>query len=1734
MLWIFTYHLIAYTLNFAFPGQASQSGQKGIFLFKKPETFLISKDTNILDTQAIYKALTLNGTPYQLLHSGAIEADISESALILQLTQPQIGDSVKISADIYNTSTKYNYKLPKDLIWNFDTNQKSLHFSRENKDGNLAYKISNNQYEGNNEQLKWYGTYNENLCEKNIFSWKESDFFEIKTHKDTNMVRSENIHILDLESDTNLKCIIAGRGNQISVISQEKIPPFAFSGSIITMRSPKINMQTHIKITTDSILKDISKEKILEKIHISPSISLTSENFKISENTIDILAPFENNTHYKIKLDKMEDIYGRAAFFEYEVSVLDAPSLSIGLQSSGSIFSMNDAIYGQIFSSQVDISSYKIQICKIEPSQYLRIQNTIESQENIENPNYNYISMHSPRSCIQKDIKAHKNQTKIPFRLDDEDSQFFKKGIYMLSFREKSALKNIQNFVKPTFFSISDRVITSFPGDQKWKEFFIYDRKNFQAKPQTQVYLHLYKASNTPSNTPTPPRIIALGISDTDWKLTLSDGVFQQVKQFIWQPHIFSILTLESDSWFGFFQLPSSLFQENEKIIQDTKTKSTTFLYTHQYWSPYNQDFSVYGSTQTGKLFLTDVQWKKIREYPIYPQKDYFFTQKIQFDTKIPKWKYFLWIFSDVDTNKSVLISPQPPVFIGGKKVDTREQMAVDFVLQSNDIDESGIPKNLRSYENVTQKNLWNHTVFQTKIGFEGIIRTSDQATKKPLPYIEYEYQFFEQNEHDTKQKLLMEGKWKTDADGFGYIRSQVNFESYGSKKKYICNLTLYNPLTDEILYKTASYLVIPSTNTSYFRDDTPLQVNLKNTWISSDIPLDWKLYFLNDSKNTQIWSGDYGYNIWLLGGDFTATGSFEKNDFSIDTKSFPAGIYKIQVFPIRKNLPALLREKLTTETLFLKKGEKFTLPKRLELIPQKMQYKQWENVKMMIVSPQNKGGLIINAHQWTRKINTKYLTLSGAVLDFDFPLSADLSEPLCIQIKVFWEQEFSNQKCIFPEIVKENSFEIWLDASTFEPGKQTKITVKTDKNKLHHTAFFLTPIHQSDAFLSWFQSTVNLDAFPDHFEVFSLWDPINFQKTYTGSLSFPKDIYGKYSLIALTFDIAWNTQKKVIPLAFSRPYDLVVSLPKKARLWEKITVAVDTKNMTESIKNMTLVAKIEWYDAIYREKKNLIMNIGSKTTSYFSIPVPRNIKNTMSVWVYLKEWDKIIASSLQDIKILPKVSYKYFPEYTVKFPNIKTNSWVQIPYTSWDQLSLSVGTDIRVLYEPILQSFTLQEGQWENGRLALALAERIQSKIPLSMTGIIIPKKIHSNRFIFSQKDDVSELKMLEYIDSLGMILDLQDSWIQVDKKYADDLKKAIDIYLQTHKNTYLYADAYRIFSHMTGSGADILYKEIDPKKLDRHSRIDYIAGIQNQRKDFTGALLSEAIESVNGTDMTVQRWWSLLSDRALLLQILIRAGKEAKAHKIFREILDEFVKNPRAFSQKEARELLKAVYLQTQLKTKIPAISWSLSSWVIQLQKILNAQNPFYFHRFDTEKIDKNFMISASGKDVQNLIFLFSKKPKNIPQSEYFQISQKVEKVDMSAGVYPDGTFKRLDKMDDNKLLKNALYQVTLEAKYISKNPEEPTKFLMYFPKTSALLTTYQKHVEQGKYTIPFTYFSESSDMYIALYEPSDSSNTWKYTYYIRPRYSWEYILPPVNISLQSNQNIQAQTNSIKFIIP
>ncbi len=1694
---------------------------------------MLSKNTNIIDASAVKKALSLNKTPYRLLHSGAIETDISKSAIVLKLSDPQVGDSVKISADIYNASTKNTYKLPKDLIWDFDTNQKTLHFSQENKEGKLAYKVDNNQYEGYEKNLKWYGTYNENLCEKNTFSWKESDFFEIKTYKEKNATSNENIYILDLESDVNLKCIIAGRGNQISVISQKKIPPFAFSGSTVAMRSPKINMQTHIKFTTESILKDISKEKILEKIHISPSISLAPENLKISENTIDIFVPFENNTHYTIKLDELQDTYGRTTSFEYEVSVLDAPSISIGLQSSGSIFSVGDAIYGQIFSSQIDTDAYKIQVCKIEPSQYLRIQSVLKSQENIENPKYNYISMHSPRSCLQKDIKSHKDQIKTPFRLDDMDSKFFKKGVYMLSFREKEALKSTQNFVKPVFFSLADYSITAFPSDKMWKEFLIYDGKNFQVKPQTQAYLHFYKESDTSSDTLTPPRIIALGISDKDWRLILSDGVFQQVKQFIWQPHIFTVLTLESESWFGFFKTPKKLFQQTEQIIQNTKSKLKTYLYTHQYQSPYNQDFSVYGYTQTGTLFLTDAQWKKIREYPIYPQKDYFFAQKIQFDTKIPRWKYLLWIFSVSNTGESILASSRIPLFIGGKKVDTHEQMDVDLVLQSNDIDESGIPKNLRSFENTTQKSPWNHTIFQAKIGFEGIIRTSDKTTKSPLPYIEYEYQFFEQDENNTIKKLLSEGKWKTDSDGFGYIRSQVDFESYGARKKYICNLTLYNPLTDEILYKTDSYLISPSIDVSYFRDDTPLQINLKNTLISSETPLEGKLSFLKDTKNTQIWSGDYGYSIWLLGSDFTETGSFEKNDFFIDSKNFPAGVYKLQVFPVRKNLPTSLREKLTTETFFLKKGEKFTMPKTLQIITQKMWYKQWETVKMTVVSPQDKGGLIVNARQGTRKIDAKNLILSGAILDFNFPLSVDSSDPLCIQIKVFWEQEFSGQKCIFPEIVKENSLEIWLDASTFEPGKQAKITLKTDKNKPYHTAFFLTRTHQSDAFLTWFQSTANLDTFPDHFEVFSLWDPINFQKAYTGSLSFPKDIYGKYSLIALTFDTAWNTQKKVIPLTFSRSYDLRVSLPKSARLWEKITVAVDTKNMTVSIKNMTLVAKIEWDDKSYREEQKLIMNIGSKTTSYFSVPVPRNAKNTMSVWVYLKEWDKIIASSLQDIKILPKVSHKYFPEYTVKFPNTKTNSWIQISYTSWDQLSLSVGADIRVLYEPILQSLALQ-GQTENDQLTSILTERIQSKIPLSMTGIIVPKNTYSNRFIFSQKDTFSELEILEYIDSLGMILDLQDAWIQVDKKYADDLRKAIDTYLQTHKNAYLYADAYHTFSRMTGSGVDILYKEIDPKKLDRHSRIAYIAGLQNQRKTLTGGLLSEAIESVNGTDMTAQRWWSLLSDRALLLQILIRAGKEELTNQVFREILNEFAKNPRAFSQKEARELLKAVYLQAQSKTKIPATSWVLSSWVTKLQKTLDTQNSFYFHRFNTEKIDKNFMISALGKNAKNPIFLFSKKPKNIPQSEYFQIFQKVEKVDMSAGVYPDGNFKKLQKIDDNRLVKNALYQVSVDVKYISKNPEEPTKFLMHFPKTSALLATYKKYGEQGKYTIPFTYFSEFPDMYTALYELSDSSNTWKYTYYIRPRYSWEYILPPVNITLQSNKNIQAQINPIKFIIP
>lgn len=1742
---VFSYHLMAHTLRLAFVGQSQQSGEKWIFLFQKPHSFFDSQILDFLDETALRDSLFLDDTPYEYLQSWSIDLSVKDGAISLVLAQPKSGNSVKISAKSYNEKSKTPYRLPTDLIWKYETKSPVLKIAPYTGTGaGLLYQIILSDYSTyTSDDITWYTSSDPSFCRENTYSWNANAFFQTKAFRRVDIQSAYPVYQIDIDSRSEVSCIVAGIENTLIALSQWDIPVFTLSGQIVAMRSPALNMQTHLRIRTESTFSKIPLQKYLDHIQITPKVPLSESNIVLADSYIDLFLPLESDKKYTLSIENINDIYGRTVSYEYDIESKDRPSLALRFQSEDTYpqFALQDEIFAQIFASGIDRTKYKIQVCKLEPSQYLRIQQHLATIKKNKIKTYNYVSMHGPWSCFQKDISANKDNIKTPFRLDSFSQNLLPSGIYMLSFADKSLLQRATDFVDPQFFTITDTRLISVPDSASVYTLFALNNRNFRPRVNEKVYLYLYHDTNESSLSKKLPRVISLGTTDSRGSLTPSAIVSQQIQDAFSSSWIYTVLVSGSESHFGFVDNPKQLFASKIPKKQDTLPQKS-LLYTSQYNLAFGKSLGVYWYTNTGVILLKTSLWESVWEYEISFQKDTFFSQKISFGDHIPRWKYSIEVAQKTASWEYISLSIPVELQIWWTRNADSDAMQVSFALQSNSIESTGIPKYLRSYNNTSQNNPWYQQYLSAPISFEGIIQVSQKSPKIPLSYIDYMYNFYE-IDADTNEKIqLAQWKGKTDTDGFGYIRVPVDFRSYWSDKLYLCRLALHNPITDEEVYITEQYLVSLPPQEQYFRDDVPLHLRLERAKIEQWESLEWHVFFDWESTS-QVNSWSYMYALSQISNTSveSLTGVILDSSFSLDTSSLSPAVYEVAIAPASQNLPQNLKNALTSRTPLLIVGSGMTLPSDIQIIPHSTYISQNKPASVSFVSPYSQWGMIVSVQQGSAFSQTRYHTLSESVLTQTYTPLKNSTEPLCISVQVFWEEKNSSQSLCLPVSEKNEWSTQWkIGKSHFSPWEDIAYTLQsTAPSSIHHTNFFLVPSDQKENAVQWFEQfktawiSKKAPYFPKDFEILPFSQGATFYWLHSGSLSLPNDISGNYTLIATTTSSFWHFDIQSIPITVRYPYNLHISAPKITYTSDIISAYIDITNTTESISEMTLVVKVGSWESEYRSQQNTLMNIGQKTTSRFEVPISANWKGEQDIRAYLKNWDTIIASTSQKIDLLEKRDPYILPVFDAWFLSKKTHTGTSISWSLYQSATLSVGSDIRVFLMPFLQSLQLQSSPDTTSQISTLFVDATVKNITQSLSKNTFPNTSVLHDISLVHNGTITdEWEFYHLLDELYMLAELQNAWIQVSRSYQGQITQSLKTYLELHQNNYIFADAYRVLSRLWREWADTLYEKIDTNRLDRHSRIAYIVGLQWQRKILSWALLDDAMQSVLSWSTEPQRWWSLFSDRMILLQVLINAWKQKEAQKIFAAVMWDFSNNPHIFSLREIREWARAIAIQSQKKSETSPVNWQFLAGALKIQHTLSTENPYFVSLIDTQKIGTVFHIFREKPRDAHSSYILSFSPKQYQEESDLTVTQHIEKVDIWSGMYPDNTFKKTTQILDTTLEKDALYRVTLSVQ--EKNPNNSSKYIINIPRISGTKAFFANTILQDSYQVPLVSYHQSATYFFGIYTPNQPTQKWGYHYYIRPLFSGKYTLPSSRIFLKSQPQTQAITQPKIFTIP
>ncbi len=491
------YSLATDTLVTSFIGQESQHNNTLRVALAKPwiQFWNMNQETAI-NRDALIAATSKNGKPWRISTEGwipmadgnSIGESIWDGKIVVDGTYIEVlpanwikGDTITISASIYNSQKKIGWKFPRDMTTTYSDDPHNIEIRQIGLPRDMSYELTTYGYTGlDTSDVRWYikkmGA--DHSC-GGLSGWGSWLWTRVKTRTIENHTVSQKkiwTYSLELSEYPSDSCIIVGLGGDIQSYLFAPLDTFTATGIITDILSPEYDMQSRIEFhfTTDIFTdtgvlysseymqhRQSAKIAFLKHLSISNNITIWESDLELSPNRATVYASFIEWETYHISLDTVEDIYGRTTSTVLDMTAKAIPSLSMKIVGNKTIIKYGDAIDARLYRSQWIKNEYDIKLCQVWSDWYARIErlNELKNKEHIPVV-YSLLWGNDVSNCVIKSITMSPGSVISNFDVNEFYPKWLTPGLYVMAFAREWDISSLEKWVSPRVFSVVDTHIT--------------------------------------------------------------------------------------------------------------------------------------------------------------------------------------------------------------------------------------------------------------------------------------------------------------------------------------------------------------------------------------------------------------------------------------------------------------------------------------------------------------------------------------------------------------------------------------------------------------------------------------------------------------------------------------------------------------------------------------------------------------------------------------------------------------------------------------------------------------------------------------------------------------------------------------------------------------------------------------------------------------------------------------------------------------------------------------------------------------------------------------------------------------------------------------------------------------------------------------------------------------------------------------------------------------------------
>ena len=955
---------------------------------------------------------------------------------------------------------------------------------------------------------------------------------------------------------------------------------FSFSSPLF-IESGSVNSEEFIDNRTKA------KVEFLKHLSISSWIEAKIDDLVLYPKKAILLLPLLADKKYSFSLDELEDIYGQITSLDFPVQVKREPYLSVKTKERYHTFSKLQNPEFQLYSYWIGTGSQEISVCRVSLDNFSRLEQIYDVGKKGDSwILYSILSSSwsGVYGCEKTILSIPEGSYSYKFTLQD----VLKKkevGQYVLFFSKIEDITKAQNFVKPILFSILDTNIVmkvSQEGDSlflvtdiyTWKpmkdqEIMVYqnisrsvertwnsqkgmyDLKYIPlAEKRFSTWVYIWKTNNEGFLQVNLKNYIKDGdpysLTFEDWWGSQEDGSYRSFVAVVRSDsHFWFVVSTWNDGiapWNFWFDTSDT------RYYYGSLQRYNAYIHTDRMLYLPGEEVYIHGILRenNGKLVVpknknytvtvTDSFWKTLSSQAVQINEFGSFSVK----SPLPKE-------ADMGTYTVQLIGETPDTsYIPGGYTNFQVEIFKNPTFQITvdaewiELDNGVIAVKKEANKDVS--NWWYESVYNGAFTlnakvlaryYNGAIlknaNFSYKILRKEYWGDNYWAECFWWCYYEGNTEFYTEWVWRLDGDGYGIIRTPVDFTSFYADYKYIIEVTVIDPLTGETITSAWNLIVklpaeVKEYNPASIANVVPDRKFISawdvfRAWIRfNDTP--WKLGY-NNKYEYKIVAKQYTNRIiqdvrWvsrsvlkeedtvISSGVLTSTGRLlTQSGILIFTGKYQnSGEYNLVIQPIWYSGSDETRISRTAFYVYGTGNAKNPIidDNKIHVFTEKPVYKLGETWKILVRLPFNQGKILLTTEKWG-VIDKKYIDVTSNLFIHEFQVDESYFPNAYISVVALetisnWDSKTITRnptyRVGYAEVVVDQSEKLGTiaispDKNDYKVGENVNISLALKNKKWEGIKGEFAVMVIDDSLISLL-GNIDLDILPKFYQKVGLW----------------------------------------------------------------------------------------------------------------------------------------------------------------------------------------------------------------------------------------------------------------------------------------------------------------------------------------------------------------------------------------------------------------------------------------------------------------------------------------------------------------------------------------------------------------------------------------------------------------------------------------------------------------------